>query len=104
MMYAIIQLQGKQFKVQTGDEFDVDRLTSKPGDIIELNDVLMINTDGKVQIGTPLVKNAVVTLELLEEKRGEKIRVFKYKSKSRYRRTRGHRQELYRVAVKAIKV
>lgn len=102
MTYAIIQLQGKQHRVSEGDVLDVDRL---PGDDkkVTITDVLLVNNNGKIQLGQPLVKGASVTLDVVEQLKGEKIRVFKYKSKSRYRRTRGHRQHLTRVSVSAIK-
>ncbi len=102
MTYAIIQLQGKQHRVSEGDTFDVDRIVGADK-TVTVTDVLLVNTNGSIKLGQPLVKGATVTLNVVEELRGEKIRVFKYKSKSRYRRTRGHRQELTRVTVSAIK-
>lgn len=102
MTYAIIQLQGKQYRVSEGDTFDVDRLVGEDKKMT-ISDVLLVNKEGKVSLGQPLVKGASVTLDLIEERKGEKIRVFKYKSKSRYRKTRGHRQALTRVSVTAIK-
>lgn len=103
MTYAIIQLQGKQYRVSEGDTFDVDRLTAEAEKTLTVADVLLVNKNGTVILGEPLVKNASVTLSVVEHKKGEKIRVFKYKSKSRYRRTRGHRQALTRVSVSSIK-
>lgn len=102
MTYAIIQLQGKQHRVSEGDVLDVDRLAGDDKKIT-ITDVLLVNNNGKIQLGQPLVKGASVTLDVVEQLKGEKIRVFKYKSKSRYRRTRGHRQALTRVSVSAIK-
>lgn len=102
MTYAIIQLQGKQYRVSEGDTFDVDRLAGEEKKIT-VSDVLLVNKDGKISLGQPLVKTATVTLDVIEELRGEKIRVFKYKSKSRYRKSRGHRQDLTRVSVSSIK-
>lgn len=102
MTYAIIQLQGKQYRVSEGDTFDVDRLAGEDKKLT-VSDVLLVNKDGKISLGQPLVAGASVTLEVKQELKGEKIRVFKYKSKSRYRKTRGHRQALTRVSVSAIK-
>lgn len=90
MNYAIIQLAGKQYRVSEGDEVTVDH---QEGDSLKVTDVLLVKTDTEVKIGAPLVEGAVVTLKKLSDQRGDKIRVFKYKAKSRYRRTQGHRQE-----------
>lgn len=99
MTYAIIQIQGKQYRVQSGDEIDVDRVTHQVNDQFITKDVLLVHTDDSVKIGNPLIKSASVSLVVLEQLKGEKIRVFKYKSKSRYRKTRGHRQALTRLRV-----
>jgi len=89
---AIIQLQGKQFYVSEGDIFAIDRLEDEEAKKIDVTDVLLITDGDKNTVGTPLVKDATVSLEVVEHGKGDKIRVFKYKSKSRYRKTQGHRQ------------
>jgi large subunit ribosomal protein L21 len=91
--YAIIQLQGKQFRVSEADTLVVDRMELEPGKTFETSEVLLVVDGEKCQIGQPLVKGAKVEIKVDSEIRGEKIRVFKYKSKSRYRRTQGHRQD-----------
>lgn len=103
MKYAIIQLQGKQYQVSVGDKLSVDRLDAEVGQQLEIKDVLLIVDGEQVAIGTPLVAGAVVKAKVLEHGRGEKIRVFKYKSKSRYRRTIGHRQDLTNLEITEIK-
>lgn len=103
MTYAIIQLQGKQHRVQVGDQLIVDRLENEDNTKMIISDVLMTNVDDKVTVGAPFVKGATVELEIIEKTKGEKIRVFKYKSKSRYRKTRGHRQAQTLVTVTALK-
>ncbi|MBP7875527.1 50S ribosomal protein L21 [Candidatus Woesebacteria bacterium] len=103
MTYAIIQLQGKQHRVQVGDQLIVDRLENEDNTKMIVSDVLMTNVDDKVTVGAPFVKGATVELEIIEKTKGEKIRVFKYKSKSRYRKTRGHRQAQTLVTVTALK-
>lgn len=90
--YAIIQLQGKQYQVAEGETLVVDRLETEPGQKITVTDVLLVNDGNKAMVGSPLVKDAKVTLKVTDHVRGEKIDVFKYKSKSRYRRSQGHRQ------------
>lgn len=92
MSYAIIQLQGKQHRVSVGDQLVVDRLDLEDGAALTVTDVLLVNTDKTVKVGTPLVKGASVELKATAKTKGEKIRVYKFKSKSRYRKTRGHRQ------------
>ncbi len=92
--YAVIQLQGKQYKVQEQDQFVVDQLhSSAEGDSLKITDVLLVVDGEKHSIGMPLVDGAVVAVSVGVRKQADKIRVFKYKSKSRYRRTMGHRQQ-----------
>lgn len=97
--YAIIQLQGKQYRVEEGDEFVVDRLTAEVGSKLDVTDVLLVVDGEQRQIGQPIVPKAKVSLELVAHGRGEKIRVAKYKSKSRYRKVIGHRQNQSTVKV-----
>lgn len=92
MSYAIIQLQGKQYMVREGDTLVVDRLENEAGTDLKVTDVLLVGSDKKSSVGGPTVQGATVTLKVNEHVKGEKIRVFKYKSKSRYRKTQGHRQ------------
>ncbi|HNV45278.1 MAG TPA: 50S ribosomal protein L21 [Candidatus Woesebacteria bacterium] len=92
MKYAIIQLQGKQFQVSEGDEIIVDRLDQAEGDQFTVNDVLLVVDGDKRKIGQPIVKGAEVKCELISNDKGKKIRVAKYKAKSRYRKVQGHRQ------------
>lgn len=93
MSYAVIQIVGKQFKVSEGDTITTDRIADKEvGDTIKVSDVLLVADEKTSSVGTPTVAGAEVTLEVVEHAKGEKIRVFKYKSKSKYRKTQGHRQ------------
>ena len=92
MKYAVIQLQGKQYRVSEGDEFVVDRLTQAEGDKFTITDVLLLVDGDKKEIGQPTVKDAKVKCEVLANNKGEKIRVAKFKAKSRYRKVQGHRQ------------
>lgn len=92
-MYAIIQLAGKQYRVTQGDTLTVNRLEDEVNASIKA-DVLLKADGAKVEVGEPLVSGTQVTLKVLEHSQGDKLRVAKYKSKSRYRRVRGHRQQL----------
>ena len=92
MKYAIIQLQGKQFQVSEGDQITVDRLDKDEGDKFSISDELLLVDEDKRKIGQPIVKGAKVECEVLSNNKGKKIRVAKYKAKSRYRKVQGHRQ------------
>ena len=102
MKYAIITLQGKQYQVSTGDKLTVDLLDKKVDEKFDVTDVLLVNDDGKVSVGTPLVAKAKVTLKVLEHGKDAKLVVSKYKSKSKYRKTIGHRQNITNLEVVSI--
>src|ERR1044071_225062 len=92
-MYAIVETGGKQYRVKPGDTVAVERLTGEPGETLDLERVLLVGDNGDApRIGTPGVDGAVVRAEVLEHIRGEKIVVFRYKSKVRYRPKTGHPQ------------
>lgn len=91
-MYAVVKISGKQFKVSEGDVITVGKLNSKDKKVT-FEDVLLVSVEGKVKVGNPSVKNAKVTAAVLENKKGDKIRVSKFKSKVRYRKTIGFRPQ-----------
>ncbi|MBI3385511.1 50S ribosomal protein L21 [Candidatus Gottesmanbacteria bacterium] len=90
-MFAIINVGGKQYKVQSGREYVVDHMPAKVGEKVNFNEVLLIHDDTKTTVGTPFIKNTVVTAKVVGQGKGEKIQVRRYKSKVRYRRSRGFR-------------
>ena len=93
-MFAVIRTGGKQYKVAKDDIITVEKLLGKPGEKVQLGDVLMLGEEGKAPtVGTPLVEKASVTAEVLEQGKGDKVIVFKKKRRQNYRRTKGHRQE-----------
>jgi len=99
-MYAIVETGGKQYRVKPGDTIAVERLTGEPGEVLDLGRVLLVAGNGDTpRIGSPGVEGAVVRAEVVEHARGEKIIVFRYKSKVRYRRKTGHRQALTRLRI-----
>ena len=99
-MYAIVETGGKQYRVKPGDTVAVERLTGEPGESLDLGRVLLVAGNGdQARIGSPGVEGAVVRAEVVEHIRGEKIIVFRYKSKVRYRRKTGHRQSLTRLRI-----
>jgi large subunit ribosomal protein L21 len=102
MKYAIVQSGGKQYRVSEGSILEVDRLAAEPEKSYQFKDVLMIADNGKVNVGMPTVAGAKVKAVVLAHVRGPKVRVFHYKSKTRYRKTRGHRQQYTRLRVEKI--
>ena len=103
MNYAVIGVGGKQFLVQAGEEITVDRLpAADSSSILTFDQVYLLVNEGKVSLGTPLVKGAQVTASVIGQEKGPKIRVATYTAKSRHRRVRGHRQLLTRVKIKDI--
>jgi len=101
-MYAIVKTGGKQYRVEAGRTLEVERLPAGEGDTVELGEVLMIADDGNVTIGTPLIEGARVIAHVDSNGRAPKIIVFKYKSKVRYRKKTGHRQNFTRLTVEQI--
>ncbi len=101
-MYAVIRDRGAQYRVEEGQTIDVALMDAEPGTEVIFDEVLMVGDTDDVQIGAPLVPNARIVAEVVGDARGEKIVVFKYKRKKRYRRRTGHRQDYTRLAIKAI--
>jgi large subunit ribosomal protein L21 len=101
-MYAILETGGRQYKVRPGDSLDVEKLPAEPGDTIELDRVLMLADGANVSIGAPVVEGAKIVAEVVDQHRGPKIIVFKYKAKVRYRRKTGHRQSLTKLRIMEI--
>ncbi len=100
-MYAIVETGGKQYRVKPGDTVAVEKLSGEPGDTVDLGRVLLIagNGENEPRIGSPGISGAVVRAEVAAHFRGEKIIIFRYKSKVRYRRKTGHRQSLTRLRI-----
>ncbi len=93
-MFAVIKTGGKQYRVAKDDVIVVEKLAAETGATVELNDILMVGEAGKAPtVGTPIIDKAVVTAEVVEHGRGDKIVVFKKNRRKGYRRTAGHRQE-----------
>ena len=90
--YAIVRTGGKQYRVRPGDTVSVEKLGGEVGDFVNFDEVLMTSVDDKVTIGSPLVDNATVRVEITEQGRGKKVIALRYKNKTRQRTKRGHRQ------------
>jgi large subunit ribosomal protein L21 len=91
---AIVRIAGKQYRVAEGQQVAVDRLPDAAGQKVTFDSVLMLSDGDKSTIGTPLVEGARIEARVLRQDRGDKVLVYKYKPKKRYRRTRGHRAAL----------
>jgi len=103
-MKATIKTQGRQFTVEEGDVLVVNQFSgTEPGSTIEINDVLSVGEGSDIRFGSPLVEGASVNATLVENKRGDKVVVFKKKKRKGYRRKRGHRQELSVIKIESIK-
>ncbi len=102
MDYAIFRTGGKQYRVRPRDVIDVEKLPVDAGALIEMGEVLAISRDGNLEIGRPLVEGARVVAEVQAQTRDNKIIVFKYKRKVRYRIKRGHRQSYTRLAIREL--
>ena len=102
-MYAIIETGGKQYRVQQGDVIYVEKLDKEADAAVEF-DALLIGDEGSVKVGKPVVEGAKVTAKVAGQVKGEKIIVFKYKSKKNYRRKQGHRQPYTKVTIGKISV
>ncbi len=93
-MFAVIKSGGRQYKVSVGETLQVNRLEVEAGDQVRFEEVLLISDADNTMIGSPFVGDALVLATATEQGRGEKLIVFRYKSKKRFRHKRGHRQEL----------
>lgn len=99
MTFAIIEAGGKQYKVSAGQKIKVEKLNAKAGDNFSFDKVLLIADGDKAQIGTPYVSGAKVEAKVLGQGRGDKVIVFKYHSKTRYQKKKGHRQPFTEVQI-----
>ena len=102
-MLAVIKTGGKQYKVRKGDFFSVEKLSYEVGQSVEINDVLMTESDGKVVLGNPLISGAKVVASVVAQKRRGTVLIFKKSHRKNYRRKNGHRQPVTVLKVEEIK-
>jgi large subunit ribosomal protein L21 len=102
-MYAVLETGAKQYRVAPGDQVEVERLDVEAGQTVTFDRVLLINNDGKIAVGTPVVAQASILADVVAHKRGPKVVAFKMKRRKGYHRKVGHRQELTVVKIKEIK-
>ena len=101
-MYAIVSLAGRQYKLEKGTEFLTNRMLGKESSVIKLKDVLFAKEKNAYHVGTPYIKSAFVSCEIIDHPRAKKVVAFKYKRRKSSKRTVGHRQDLTRLKVKEI--
>lgn len=102
-MHAVIRTGGKQYYVTAGDILEVEKLAGEVGEIITIDDILMIANDADVTVGQPTVAEAAITARITGQYRGTKIMVFRYRPKKRIRVRKGHRQYITRLEIQSIK-
>ena len=93
-MYAVVKTGGKQYRVTKDDTILVEKLDADEGQTVTLSDVMLLGDDDKVTVGTPVVANASVEAQVVNQTRGPKIIIFRRKRRKNHRRTQGHRQDL----------
>ena len=103
-MYAIVEIAGQQFKVEQGQEIFVHRLEGEEGSNVSFDNVLLVDNEGKVSVGTPKVDGASIDAKIVAHTKGDKVLVFKKKRRKGYQKENGHRQYLSKVLIEKITV
>ena len=103
-MFAIIKTGGKQYIVSPGDKIKIEKVDEKEGDEIIFEEVLLLEKNKKLEIGTPIVKGAKVTAKILKQGKGKKVIIFKHKPKKHYKVKKGHRHLLTEIEVTKITI
>jgi len=104
MKYAIVEISGRQFWIETGKYYDFNRIPTQLGQEIILNRVLLLNNDGELLVGKPYLEQVIIKGEVLEHLRGNKTIVYKMRPKKKTRKKQGHRQQLTRVLIEDINI
>jgi large subunit ribosomal protein L21 len=101
-MYAIVEIAGQQFKVEKNDEIFVHRLEGEPGTPIEFTQVLLLDNDGKITVGKPIVEGSTISGKILDHVRGDKVVIFKKKRRKGFQKESGHRQDFSKILIENI--
>ena len=101
-MYAIIATGGKQYRVKEGDEIVIEKLEAAEGDAVVFDQVLAAGEGADIQVGTPVIEGATVNAKVVENGKGKKVVIYKYKAKKDYRKKKGHRQPFTKVVIESI--
>lgn len=103
-MYVVVDIAGQQFKVEQGKEVFVNRLEGEEGEKVKFEKVLLVDDNGAVKVGTPLVEGAAIDAQIVSHLRGDKVVVFKKKRRKGYQKSNGFRQDLSKVLIEKITV
>ena len=103
-MYAVIKTGGKQHKVAEGEILKVEKLKASEGEPVDITDVLLIEKDGEVTLGSPFIEGAKVTAKILRHGKEDKVTVIKMKRRKDYRKKQGHRQNYSEIQIEQISV
>lgn len=103
-MFAVVDINGNQYKVSPQETIEVQKLDTEPGKTITFEHVVLLaSSDKDAKIGQPFIAGASVEAKVVEHFKGEKVRIFKFKPKTRYQKTQGHRQEYTKIEITSIK-
>ena len=102
-MFAIVEIAGKQYKVENDQKLYVNKLSNEAGDSLNFDRVLLVDNDGKAKVGAPVVKGASVSAKVLDHVKGDKVIVFKKKRRKGYRVRNGHKQDYTQIQIESIK-
>lgn len=105
-MFAVIETGGKQYRVSPGDILEVERLAGKAaaGDLVKFERVLLLYGEGGTRVGNPTIPGASVEASVLDEVRGPKVTIFKFKRRKGHRRRAGHRQDYLRIRIGSVRL
>ena len=101
-MLAVFQVAGKQFRGEKGDVLVVPNLNKDKGEKVKFDEVLMLTEKDDVTVGNPFIANASIEAEVLDSGKDDKVRIYKYKRRTKYRRTQGHRQDFTEIKISKI--
>jgi large subunit ribosomal protein L21 len=101
-MYAIVEIAGQQFKVEKDKKLFVHRLAAEAGSSVEFDKVLLLDNEGSITVGTPVIEGAKITAKVMEHTKGDKVLVFKKKRRKGYQKMNGHRQSFTQVLIEEI--
>ena len=102
MAYAVIQTGGKQYRVESGNEIEVEKLDAEVGTEIQLSEVLLVADGGKIEVGAPFVDGAKVAAKVIDQFKDDKVIAFKFRRRKGYHRTVGHRRQLTTLKIESI--
>ena len=102
MAYAVIQTGGKQYRVESGNEIEVEKLDAEVGADIQLSEVLLVADGGKIQVGAPFISGAKVEAKVVDQFKDDKVIAFKFRRRKGYHRTVGHRRQLTKLKIESI--